>query len=252
MTTDYGTEAERALLDGKTFSREEAITLCTAQLAALNVPLQPTDTIPELADRAAQRGRWEKRLKIAQAKTNVDRLMAQGVIVSCDDEMVSSYRYDHVGKLAAEYGMTHADAEALFYKVRDQWKVIDELRAAVFNRETNAEHAARVEAALASATGTMPSGKPCKHNATKKERGWFTYDHEHWVCGRCGTRVEVLPRPKENGWTEQALVAWDILEGPGLLMSEKTLRSLPSLEARYPGFTEAEVFAAARAARRGE
>lgn len=177
-------------------------------------PLVSTDTIPALAREALaeQKAAQEaaRTAAIKGAKTNLQYLMAAGVIVTCDDELNAHYRWEAECARAKKDGVSITEARARMEQERAEDTVRSTLIRAAREQETPNEQSLRVQQFLAAVEGYMPSGRRCKHNSTKRERGWIYGGNGPWdyICCRCGVRVSV---PLITQPTEQALIAAQIL-----------------------------------------
>lgn len=182
--------------------------------------LTDTDTVATLATQSIKDAEDARRARIQVSKTNMEYLMNAGVIVSEDDARDNSYKYEYLCKRAGEAGITVAEAEAAWNLERAEGNVRSALKWDVSLGETMAEHVARRNALMASAVGTMESGRRCKHNRTQKEMGWINRvgfytsmaedDNGNWPfkCCRCNAEVTLM-RVAEP--TEQAILAAAIL-----------------------------------------
>ena len=178
--------------------------------------LTDTDTIPALAREGLAEAKAAKEAaraaKMADAKNNLQFLMAAGVVITCDDELDNHYRYMAECARAKQDGISISEARARMELERAEEDVRQELRGWVQGNESTAEFYARRDAAQATATGLLDNGKPCKHRATARLRGWHNMNMYESFCCRCGARVEMHP-PTEP--TEQAKIAARILAQEG-------------------------------------
>lgn len=183
-------------------------------------PLIDTDTVASIATARRVEAEEARIARIRGSKTNMEYLMNAGVIITCDDEMDNYYHDMYIAKRAAEAGTTIAEAEEAFAQERAEENVRSALKWDVSMNETMAENVARRDALMATAVGTMESGRKCKHNRTKKELGWINREGFHCMtardddgnwpfkCCRCGAEVTLIALTEP---TEQAKLAATIL-----------------------------------------
>lgn len=139
--------------------------------------------------------------RIHGAKTNLQYLMAAGVVISCDDAQDNAYRWRHHEDIAKAAGVSHALVEAAAEYAQIADGIIAELKRTAEQGETSEEHGARVRAAAAEQVGFQKGKKkPCRHNETKRERGLMRMGSnalggQRWGCCRCGVTFEVPDRP---------------------------------------------------------
>ena len=183
-------------------------------------PLTDTDTVTILATEQRSQAKEARQARIAGSKTNIEYLMNAGVLVTEDDARDNAYKYAYLAERAAREGVTFDQAEAAHEQEQAEDNVRSALKWDVSLGETMAEHVARRNALMASAVGTMESGRRCKHNRTKKEISWINRvgfytlmaedDEGNWPfkCCRCGVEV-TLQRVSEP--TEQVILAKVIL-----------------------------------------
>lgn len=146
-----------------------------------------------------------RRAKIAGAKTNLEQLMAQGVVITCDDAFDNAMRDQGVTERAKAAGVSFQlmDEALDFCRLADG--IIDGFRRIARQGESDEERAARFRAAEAALPETFQKGKKkaCRHNGTQRERGWMacgsigpaivpTIRH---VCCRCGAELLFPDRP---------------------------------------------------------
>lgn len=161
------------------------------------------DVIRELALAAIAARAAARQAKINGAKTNLEQLMAAGVIVTEDDARDNAYRYEYQCKVATALGIRPNEAGQLMRQADAEQDVVLRLLGAIYANETDAEQRARFDAVKATAQGAKENGKPCQHRETKRERAWsgpifvngkpgdpiHGADRVDFVCYRCGARV---------------------------------------------------------------
>jgi hypothetical protein len=141
------------------------------------------------------------RARVAGSKTNLDYLMNVGVVITADDAMDNAYRAEHLSKQAKLAGVSVALYEAADDYARAFDAVVYDVLRTASAGETGAEHSARFHAAEAALPAKLAEGakKPCKHNDTKKARGWFALGSgpvvEEYVCCRCGSKLSIPRKP---------------------------------------------------------
>lgn len=148
------------------------------------------------ASMAARKAQYES------AKTNTERLMVAGVIVTCDDAQDNAMRWQYCSDIAKEAGVNSClvSAASDFSRIYDS--IVDQLKYIVSQNETPEEFGARVSAAAAKVEGKREGAKrTCKHNTTKKDTGLMrvqrTSDGIEYVCCRCGARFVVSAQATE-------------------------------------------------------
>lgn len=188
--------------------------------------LAPTDTIPNLARklRDEQAAAKEARVKgdLARAKTNLQALIAVGVVCTPDDEMDRAYRHEMLQDRAKAGGVTFREAEAAWEQEKAEEDVVRMLADVVRSNETSDEATERVRGIL----DLVPPGtrhetikgvetpKVCRHTSTRAGRqGWRPWaqgnDDDGRMCFACGAYVAIERRTEP---TEQARVALIILQ----------------------------------------
>lgn len=183
----------------------------------------PDDTFATYAARRATEARARaeaaRRARISGASTNLDYLMAAGVVISEDAAFDNAMRAQGLAEEVKRTGKPAATIEAERQVERDRDDARNELRHIQQMGETMAEWSARVRAAQDAAVGTKDNGRACSHVRTKKNLGWvnrigfFTMlacdgDGYPFKCCRCGAEVTV-PKPAQP--TEQAKLAAKLL-----------------------------------------
>ena len=200
------------------------------------VTLAPTDTLEDVAaklDAAADEARIER---IRAAKTNMQYLMAAGVIVTCDDEYEKAMVHAGQEERAKAAGRPFHEQAALETKHKRLHAARDYCAKIVLAGEAPHERAARRAAILAQAGGLLPSGRKCRHQTTRKHQGWVdvcevkeTYiwhdasGREHTfgphpdglACFRCGAFVSDAELARTGEPTDEAKAAAAILHAAG-------------------------------------
>lgn len=148
------------------------------------------DTIETLIDRALEEAAEARRARIRGAKTNRDRLMATGVLITADDARDNHYRILRIIEMAEEQGITQAEARKLWERQQVRYKVVGYLKDCAHLGETPEERDEREAPILAKAVGYQVGYKrACTHKRTKKYTGW-----QRWggvmTCSRCGVTVQ--------------------------------------------------------------
>lgn len=171
-----------------------------------------------MAEAAALASR-EREDAYRKAKSNVGRLLALGVLITCDDEFDRAMRYEYETRVMKDYGVDRAAAADMIDLGQAKLKVVRNLAGVVTDGETPAERQARHRAVTATLEGETPDGRICRHRTTKRETGVYflgyfgTESGEHvarYACGRCNARpVAVSERPPER--TSAANEASDLL-----------------------------------------
>jgi len=225
------------------------------------VTLAPEDTLATVADKLEAADEARRRAQFDAAKGTIAKLAVLGVI-SYDDgygEMCRAFAWTALCERAKNAGRTVQEQEAL-ETARDRLYTAREfLGSIVEDGETHQEQAARREGILAQAKGTMDNGRPCKHKATKKERGWmhqWGYAANAYVdingivqteparlagmlCCRCGAFVSDEALVFAGPATAQAVYALAILAAAGLAPFDVVLDDYTTAQ-RY-GYTAAQV-----------
>lgn len=158
--------------------------------------------------------------RIQAAKTNMEYLIAAGVIVTCDDEYEKAMIWEGMKEGAKQAGVSVDLYTAAHDFARIANNIVADARSVVEHGETTEEFAARVQAAADASAHPVPAGKkrPCRHNDTKKEQGLVDWRTTHldrevgvirYTCWRCGTEFLVTERAPH--WTEAAFRAQDIV-----------------------------------------
>jgi hypothetical protein len=179
----------------------------------------------------------EARRKAAfdKARTQEERLMVLGVIVSCDDEMEASFRWEGQRQMAIFYGLSgrQVSEEAEDNKARE--RLINFLSEAVEYGETREERRERIQAALALAPKgqkTDRKGKvsKCSHRALRTCRGWERWPADgevdprssNFMCWACGATCFVPHREEPT---------------PNAVQAARLLKQEPSFWAPVPRLT---------------
>ncbi len=182
--------------------------------------LTATDTVSSLATARRAAAAEARAARIRGSKTSMEYLQNAGVIITEDDAFDNAMRYQGIAERAKARGTTFAEEEERTTREQVEDNVRMDLRRAVKDNETYAEHSARRKEALAQAVGTMANGKRCAHRSTQKNLawvstvGWFNLDardalgNEQFKCCRCNATATVGPMLEP---TEQAKLATLIL-----------------------------------------
>lgn len=163
------------------------------------------DTMADLIAERLAKVETARREKWNKAKTNLERLMIQGVVITCDDEMDNYY----IGKYRSEQAKLAGVSVDLYTRAaefaQEAEGILLTARTTAENYETREEHWARVEEAAAKAAHPVAKGmkKPCRHNATKTSHGLIESTpaqermagKERWRCCRCGTEFTIFEKP---------------------------------------------------------
>mgnify|MGYP006423911495 FL=1 len=124
-----------------------------------------------------------------------------------EDEMTNYNHHEAIRKDAAARGVTVDEARQDDHLKRTRKSAVRLLLNIAFEGESSDERSERIAAHLAAQPlGPPPTGRkrPCKHNSTKKDRGWYAYDAlGKWGCFRCGAEAPAI----EAVTTEQAHLA---------------------------------------------
>ncbi len=177
-----------------------------------------------------------RKARFDNAKGNLAKLMALGVVVSCDDQMEGAMRWEVTKNLAAEAKIpfnTMATAQE-YAQLADA--VIGGLGEVALAGETHEERAARFQAAVAALPAVVPSGKKkaCKHNETARERGWMRCGGTRvdfrvvldYRCCRCGSILLFNDRPDESTEASRAVARqFDLLVNPQPTSNVVAIRS---------------------------
>lgn len=205
------TEGRRVVLTVRHLERYEATQATldaklpgAVRLTATFTYVPGVSTGDEMADLVAERlaaVETARRARFEKARTNTERLMELGVIITCDDERDAYY----IGKHRSEQAKLAGVTERLYTRADEFARIaegiVDEARRIASQNETDEEHSARVEEAAAKSEHPVAPGmkKPCRHNATKTARG-LTFagerdGKERWICARCKTEFTIPAKP---------------------------------------------------------
>jgi hypothetical protein len=182
-----------------------------------NMEITIQDTVQSLVVKLRDDRIENRQAAINGAKTNMGKLIAAGVITTCDDEMNAAFKYDWIQREAAKAGISCQEMERIDNQNRDEAAVIHLLQGIVLQGETHAERTLRLQEATDALTGwVMENGKKCKHKHTKKEWGMTRrlMAEDTYLCHRCGATmtfsdVRAIP-------TETAQIAGIILANANL------------------------------------
>ena len=153
--------------------------------------------------------------RLAGTKTNLDALIAVGVIVTCDTAYDNAMAYQGTASRAAAAGRTHQEQGAIQSTHKARKAAWTGLQRLLTRTETAAEERERQAAILANVEGYQPGKtRRCKHNATKRMGGWGPViyeghpsrgtDQEVRYCGRCSERSPRLDHQGPTTWRAHA------------------------------------------------
>ena len=169
----------------------------TSRVALLNLLIDWNSAIAEDAERT----KW------AAAKSNEERLMLAGVLISCDDAHDNAMRHMGITERAGWAGVSFKLMEQALDYCNAADAVVGELNYTAHLGETNEEFAARFDEAVAALPATFAKGakRPCKHQHTKSARGWISYNRNNYICCRCGAKLDLPERSTPTASARDAL-----------------------------------------------
>jgi len=183
-----------------------------------------TTTMIEHVQQALDASEAKRKAKFDAAKNNTERLMALGVIISCDDAQDNAYRWSYMQEQSKLAGVSPAlfedasDFAHLADSIIEQWKSIAE------NGEMPEEFGARVAEAAAKVVKVAEGmKKPCTHKSTSKAQGLIRSDdrdrdHARFICCRCGSEIRVsIEPPIRTAAAAEATALYTQFNNPGML-----------------------------------
>lgn len=173
--------------------------------------------LPEFTAYCEAESEARRKAAFEKARTNEERLMVLGVIVSCDDEMEASFRWEGQRELAIFYGISGRQVEEEDADNKARERLINFLTEAVRDGETREERRERIWAALAQ----VPKGQKtdrkgkvskCSHRALRTSRGWERWPADgevdprssNFMCWACGAQCFVPHREEPTANAVQA------------------------------------------------
>jgi len=207
------------------------------------ITLLPTDTLTDVADKLDEAAEEARRDAIDKAKTNMQRLIAAGVIVTCDDEYEAAMIYAGREERAKASGRTVQEQTELEVAHKRRHAARTYCASIVAAGEAPHEYAERRAGILARVEGTR-NGRRCNHRTTRKHEGWvhvdavetdYPWTDEHGVqrsakahpdgmlCYRCGAFIADTDLALQGGPTAAARAAAAILEAAGPALFKVTI-----------------------------
>jgi len=203
----------------------------------IDIALLSTDTLTDVVRKMEEAEDAARRAAFDHAKTNVGRLIAAGVITTCDDEYERAQAAAGVEVRALAAGRPVAEQAKLERDHRELHEARAFLGRVVELGETPAERAARRGVILAAARnpGAKP-GRRCSHRTTRHAQGWAVVDASEkgtrWIdaedvehttpphpdgvlCYRCGAFVSDTDLTRTGDPTDAAKAAAAILAAAG-------------------------------------
>ena len=176
-------------------------------------PLATAATFDEYVDQLTayqeEQAAAARAARLAGAKTNLDALIAVGVVVTCDDEYDRAMAHLGCTNRAKAAGRSYQEQRAIESTHKARRNAWEGLGRVLARTETPDEERERQAAILAGVVGYQEGKvRPCRHNSTKRERGWVaTWDDDGRpakVCCRCGERSPALDHRGPVTWRAHA------------------------------------------------
>lgn len=182
-------------------------------------PLATAATFDEYVDQLTayqeEQAAAARAARLAGAKTNLDALIAVGVVVTCDDEYDRAMAHLGCTNRAKAAGRSYQEQRAIESTHKARRNAWEGLGRVLARTETPDEERERRAAILDGVEGYQPGkARRCRHNPTKRVGGWGPViyeghpsrgtDQEVRYCSRCGERSPDLTHRGSVTWRAHA------------------------------------------------